>query len=759
MTTASTLIGQSSPLIEGKEKVTGKIRYAPDLKLPNMLHARLVTSPHAHARIRSVDSSEALAIPGVAAVLTAQDLPYIEPNSRQRLLLARDRVIFAGQPVALVLAEHEVAAQDAADQVVVEYEPLPAAITLDEALADDAPLVWPGGTPGKSDDTAGHGVDLKDEDGAAPKRSNVAKQTHFERGDVAAGFAAADVIIERHFTLPMVHQSPMETHGCMLQIDPITDEITVWSSTQAPFSVRQAVAGILNVLESNVRCISTPVGGGFGGKGVLYEPLLALAARLVGRPIRLILSRYEELVATNPTPPGRMRLKLGAKKDGSFIALEGDVTFNCGCYPSSPLGNAMAVTGSIYRVPNVQVDGREVLTFKPSSGAYRAPGVPQGMFALESVVDEIARALGLDPLELRLQNAAKPGDPMIHGETWPKMGMSEVLRALQEHPAWQNRAAAQAAGRGVGIAIGGWPGGTGPATAACMLNRDGVLQVQLGSVDISGVNTGFTMLAAEVFGISPDKIKIISGDTNTSIFALNAGGSKLTYTVGPAVIQAAREARRQTLEIAAEVMEADEADLEIVDGKVQVKGVPDRAITLSELAGKTMQFGGQYPPIFGQGRHVITTRSPGFCAQLAEVEVDRETGRVQVHNLVVVQDVGRALNPLLVEGQMIGGATQGIGWALYEDMVYDAYGQPVSASWMDYTVPHIHQVARSIEAVIVEVPSDYGPFGARGVGEPPVTSTAAAIGNAIRDSIGVRVTDMPMTPPRVLAALSDGHSQ
>jgi CO/xanthine dehydrogenase Mo-binding subunit len=759
MTTSSTLIGQRSPLIEGKEKVTGKIRYAPDLKLPNMLHARLVTSPHAHARIRSIDSSGALAIPGVAAVLTAQDLPYIEPNSRQRLLLARGRVIFAGQPVALILAESEAAAQDAADHVAVEYEALPAAITLDEALADDAPLVWPGGTPGKSDDTAGHGVDLSEEAEAAPKRSNVAKQTRFERGDVAAGFAAADVIIEGHFSLPMVHQSPMETHGCMLQIDPLTDEVTVWSSTQAPFSVRQAVAGILNVLESNVRCISTPVGGGFGGKGVLYEPLLALAARLVGRPIRLILSRYEELVATNPTPPGRIRLKLGAKKDGDFVALEGEVTFNCGCYPSSPLGNAMAVTGSMYHIPNVQMDGRDVLTFKPSSGAYRAPGVPQGMFALESVVDDMARALKLDPLELRLQNAARPGDPMIHGEIWPKMGMTEVLRALQEHPTWQNRGAARAAGRGVGIAVGGWPGGTGPASAACMLNRDGVLQVQLGSVDISGVNTGFTMLAAEVFGISPDKVKIISGDTNTSIFALNAGGSKMTYTVGPALIQAAREARRQTLEIAAEVMEADEADLEIVDGKVQVKGVPDRAITLSEIAGKTMQLGGQHPPIFGQGRHVITTRSPGFCAQLAEVEIDRETGRVQVHKLVVVQDVGRALNPLLVEGQMIGGATQGIGWALYEDMVYDDYGQPVSASWMDYTVPHIHQVARSIETVMVEVPSDYGPFGARGVGEPPVTSTAAAIGNAIRDAIGVRVTDMPMTPPRILAALSDGHSQ
>ena len=756
MSTTS-LIGQRAPLIEGREKVSGKIRYVGDLQLFGMLHARLVTSPYPHARILSIDAEEARALPGVAAILTAQDLPRIEPTSRQRLLLARERVIFVGQPVALILAENEAAAQDAVDYVMVDYEPLPAVTDLDAAMAEDAPLVWPGGKPGDSDEMAGHGVDLSSEDGAASKPSNIANHVHFERGDLAAGFAGADVVIEREFTISMVHQSPMETHGCAVQIDPITDEITVWSSTQGPYGVRQQVAAILDVSESNVRCIGTPVGGGFGGKGVLYEPLLALASRIVGRPIRLILSRYEELVATIPAPPGRIGIKLGAKKDGTFTALKVDVIFNSGCYPSAPLGNALVVPGSIYKIDHVRVDGQDVLSFKPSSGAYRAPGVPQSMFALESVVDQLAQELGRDPLDLRLQNAARPGDPMIHGETWPIMGMTEVLRALQDHPAWKNREAARAAGRGVGIAVGGWPGGTGPATAACMLNRDGMLQVQLGSVDISGVNTTFAMLAAEAFGTTPDKVQVTDSDTKSAIFGLNAGGSKMMYTVGPALIQAAQEARRQTLEVAAELLEADEADLIIAEGKVQVKGVPDRALTLSEIAGKTMQFGGQFRPIFGQGRHVIVGRSPGFSAQLAEVEVDKETGLVQIHNLVVVQDVGKALNPLMVEGQMMGGATQGIGWALYENMVYDEYGQPISASWMDYTVPHIHQVAKSIETVIVEVPSDHGPFGAKGVGEPPVTATAAAIANAIADAIGKRVTAMPMTPPRVLAALADGR--
>jgi CO/xanthine dehydrogenase Mo-binding subunit len=754
--TEFTTIGQRTPLIEGKAKVTGKIRYATNLELPGMLHARLVTSSYAHARLLSIDASEALAISGVVAVLTAQDLPHFEPINRQRLLLARERVIFAGQPVALVLAESLAAAQDAVDAVRVDYEPLPAAITLAEALAEDAPLVWPAGMPGESGEAAAHGADVGGEEAAAKKLSNVASRNNFARGDVAAGFAEADVIVEREFTIPMVHQNPLEPHGCAVQIDPLTEEVTVWSSTQAPFHVRKQVADILNMVESNVRCISTPLGGAFGGKFVLYEPLLALAAKVVERPVRHILNRQEELIATNPAPPGRIRVKLGAKKDGTFTALEGEVAFDGGCYPSSPVGIAMVVMGSIYKTPNVKLDGLEVLTFKPSGGAYRAPGVPQGQFALESVVNDIAQKLGLDPIQIRLQNAAQPGDPMIHGETWPLMGMTEVLKALEAHPAWQNREAARAAGRGVGIAIGGWPGGLEPAAAACMLNRDGMLHVQLGSVDMSGTNTTFTLLAAEAFGISPDKIKIITGDTMTSIYNGAAGGSKVTYTVGPALLEAAYEARRQTLDIAAELMEADAADLEIVDGKVRVKGFPDKTIPLGEIAGKTMQFGGQYAPIFGQGRHVITKRSPGFCAQLAEVEVDRETGAVEVHKLVVVQDVGRALNPLVVEGQMMGGAIQGLGWALYENMVYDEAGQPLTASWMDYTMPHIHQAAKSIETVLVEVPSDYGPFGAKGVGEPPVTPTPGAIGNAIADAIGVRLTDLPMTPPRVLAGLANG---
>jgi len=344
---------------------------------------------------------------------------------------------------------------------------------------------------------------------------------------------------------------------------------------------------------------------------------------------------------------------------------------------------------------------------------------------------------------------------MADNEPWSGMGMSQVLEALSQHPAWLERAKARAAGRGVGMAIGGWPGGTEATAAACQLHRDGTLHVHVGSVDLTGTTTGFALIAAEVFGLPTEKVRVITGDTDSAAYAGATGGSKITYMVGPAVMAAAEDARRQTIRIAAQELEADEADIEIVEGRVQVKGVPDRAIELADIAKMTMQFGAKYAPVVGNGRHAETMSAPGFCAQLAEVDVDKETGEVKLHRLVVVQDVGRALNPMIVEGQMMGGATQGIGWALYEQMVHDVHGQPLTGSWMDYTVPQFDQGALKLETVIVEVPSEKGPFGARGIGEPPVIPTAAAIANAIMDCTGGRLTDLPMTAPRVLAALSE----
>ncbi|MCC6603814.1 MAG: xanthine dehydrogenase family protein molybdopterin-binding subunit [Anaerolineae bacterium] len=744
-------IGRPKPLLDGLEKVTGRTRYAPDLTVPGMLHARFVTSPHAHAQIENIDVSAALAVPGVTAVLTAADLPHIPPTSRNRLLLARDEVIFAGQPVALVLAEDLGAAQDAVDKVWIDYDSLPAVITLDEALADDAPLVWPAGMPGVSGDAGAHGASVGG-DKREQKPSNIAAETRFERGNLAEGFAAADVVVERPFTTAMVHQSYLETFAMLVQPDPLGPGATVWTSTQAPFIVREEVADVLGVEETAVRVIPTPVGGAFGAKFLLLELLAAAAAQAVNRPVKLALTRSEDMLTTNPAPPARFHLKLGMKQDGTITALKADVMVDAGCYPSEH-DIAAFLLGSLYQIPHLQVCYTEVLTHKISTGAYRAPGAPQAAFVLESMIDEAAHQLNLDPLTVRLQNASQPGEPMAHGKPWATMGMTEVLQTLQNHPAWQNRAEARAKGRGVGIAVGGWPGGIEPTAASCQLHRDGTLHVHVGSVDLTGTTAGFALMAAEAFGVAPDKVRVISGDTATALFAGSTGGSKITYMVGPSVIKAALEARQQVMEIAANELEADVADMEVVDGRVQVKGVPDRAIQLAEIAQKTMSFGGKYAPVVGNGRHANTKSSPSFAAQLAEVSVDEETGEVTVHKLVVVQDVGQVINPLTLEGQIMGGAMQGLGWALYEQMAHDEYGTPLTGSWMDYNVPHFIHAVPEFEAVFVEVPTEHGPFGARGAGEPPIIATAAAVGNAIADATQARLTDLPMTAPRVIAAL------
>lgn len=750
MTTEFRTIGRSVRSRDGRAKVIGALRYAPDIHLAGMLHARLVTSPYSHANILSIDKEDALAAPGVVAVLTAADLPDFPAENRRRLLLAQERVIFTGQPVALILAESEEAAADGAELLYVGYEPLPSATTIDQALAEEAPLVWPYGLPGSSDEAGAHGADAGgDGQKQARRRSNVSSRRHFKRGDTTAGFAEADVVVEQTFTTSMVHQSYIEPHATVVQPDPLTGGATVWTSTQAPFWAREEVAGVLGVPESDVRVVGTPVGGGFGGKFVLYEPLVALAAQHAGRPLRLVLTRMEEMLAGNPAPAMRLAIKLGAKKDGTFTALSGQVTVDSGCFPSFHVMAAFLM-GSVYQIPNLDLHYTEVLTFKPSVGAYRAPGVPQGAFAIESLVDEIARMVDLDPLTIRLRNASGPADPMANGRPWGSMGMRQVLESLGQHPAWREREAVRSAGRGVGVAIGGWPGGTEPAAATCALNRDGQLHVHIGSVDLTGTTTGFALMAAEVFGVDPDRVRIISGDTGSAPYAGAAGGSKITYTVGPAIMQAAGEARAQVLSVASDEFEVDPADLEIVDGRVQVRGVPGKAIPLSELAAKTMQFGGKYAPIMGHGRHAENRSSPAFCAQLAEVVVDEETGQVHVPRLVLVQDVGRAINPEGIRGQMIGGAAQGLGWALYEAMAYDDRGQLLTGTLQEYNVPSADQMAEKVETVIVEVPSDHGPYGARGVGEPPVIATAAAVANAIADATGRRITDLPMTSPRVL---------
>ncbi|MCY4464912.1 MAG: xanthine dehydrogenase family protein molybdopterin-binding subunit [Chloroflexi bacterium] len=748
-------VGKPTPMIDGPAKITGNLKYTGDLKLTGMLHARFVLSTYAHATINGIDSSAALAALGVRSVLTADDLPNVVPSSRAKLMLARDRVIFVGQPVAIVLAETPAAAADGAELVEIDYEPLTAVTSMDAAVAEGAPVIWPQGIPTGAEDEAAHGADTGGEsETEEAEASNIAGKTHMQTGDIAAAFDKAAVVVERVFETPMVHQSSIETQGWVVQPNPVTGGATMWGSLQSPFGARQDVADVLGVPESDVTVYGMPVGGAFGAKFGLYEPLIALVAAKVGKPVSLILTRSEELLTTNPAPALRLHGKLGFAKDGTLLAMQSDVTADTGVYPSGLGGFAAMQFASFYPCENLLLESTNVVTNKQSVGAYRAPTSPTAFMAVETLFDEAAAELGMDPVELRLKNAARTGDPAPDGSEFAPIGMVETLEAAKQHPLWQNRESARKQGRGVGVAIGGWMGGLEPGAAVCKLNRDGVLQVQIGTADLSGTPTTFAMLAAEAYGVAPDKVRFVYSDTDSAPYGGGVGGSKTTYTLGNAVIRAAEDARRQTFAIAAEEFEVSAEDLEIVDGRVQVRGFPDRSISLGEIAGKAMTFGGRYEPVHGSGSQAITDRAPSFCAQIAEVEVDEETGDVNLLNLAVVQEVGRAINPLAVQGQMQGGAVQGVGWALFEEMRYDDDGQLLSGSWMDYAMPDAVQAA-PIHTQIVEVPSRSGPFGARGVGEPPVIPTVAAIANAVAHATGVRMTQTPMTGPRVLEALSE----
>lgn len=751
-------IGQPRRIDDGREKVTGQVRYATDLTLPGMLHARLVLSPYAHARIRNIDTEQAGKTPGVVRVITGADLTSlnIKLSSRARALLATDRAIFAGHPVAVVLAENEAAAEDGADAVSVDYEPLPAVVDPLEAMQPDAPLVWPDGLPTEEWEEAGmHGIDeAGDEEEHGP--SNISSTIHFARGDVEAGFHQADVIVEQTYRTPMVHQSYLEPHATVAAPDPVSDGMTIWTSTQAQFYVRSEVADTIGVPESQVRVVPTTVGGAFGGKFVLMEPLVAALARLTDRPVKLVLTRTEEFLTATPAPQGIITLKTGARADGALTALQARIIFDSGAWPGSPVSIAGLLLGGYYQFPNFAIEGIEVLTHKPAVGAYRAPGTPQATLAIESNMDDMARALEMDPFALRLKNVSEEGDPMPNGDPWPRIGLKACLERLREHPAWQ--ATQRRPNHGIGIAAGGWPGGVQPAAAACQLNADGVLSIHVGSVDLTGTHAGFAAIAAETFGVSPDQVRVIADDSDGAPYAGGSGGSKITYTVGTAVMRAAAEAREQILRVAADHLEARPDDLVVNDGWVQVRGVPDQRISLAEIGEKSRRFGGQYEPIFGHGRSAITDRAPGFAAHLVEVAVDPETGTVRVVRYVAAQDVGRAINPLTIEGQMHGGAAQSIGWALREEMVYDEMGNLLTGTLMDYALPAIDDVP-AIETHIVEVPSPSGPFGARGVGEPPVIPGAAAIANAIHDATGVRPTEFPVTPERLAQAMRDPVSE
>jgi CO/xanthine dehydrogenase Mo-binding subunit len=727
--------------------VTGRTVYTGDLKLAGLLHARLVLSPYPHARITRVDAEAARAVPGVVGVYTADDLPLARPEglTRSREPLARERALFDGHPVAAVVAETEEAAEDAAGLVLVEYDELEAAVEPEATLADTRELVHPREKLATREDAGTHS-DVGEHSERLARPANAAASMRFRRGDVEAGFHEADAVVEHTYRTPWVHQAHLEPQSCIAAPDG-AGGLTLYTSTQAAYGTRSEVATALGIPQQKIKVVSMEVGGGFGAKYMLVEPLVAGLAWKVGRPVRLVYTRNEEFRAANPAGATVIHVKTGARRDGTLTALQATVIVDTGAYPGGIGGIVCALLGGTYRFPHLLIDGYDVLTNKPGTGAYRAPGAPQACFAIEGQMELLARELGLDPLEFRLKNAVVEGDLQPSGGAWRRIGAREVLQALRDQPAWRNRAQ-KGPGEGVGIAYGGWSGGSEHGSAVCRLNDDGTLTVVVGSADISGTKTGFILLAADAFGVAPEAVNVVATDTDAAPFAGASGGSQITIGVGAAVANAAADARRQVLAIAAERLEVAPEDLDLVGGRVEVRGAPGRGLDLEEVAGA----GGRYEPVLGRGGAAPAAAGAGFVAHLARVRVDEETGVVQVLDYVAVQDVGRAINPAGIEDQVRGGVAQGLGWALYERMAYDADGRLQTGTLMDYTVPTALQIP-PITPVMVEVASPDTVLGARGVGEPPIIPGAAAVANAILDATGVRPDELPMTPERVLAAL------
>ena len=734
------VVGIGHRRLEGAEKVSGATKFTDDIELPGLLHIQLVLSHQASANIRSIDVTAARSAQGVIDIVTGADLPTVTAPSPEKPL-AIGRVFYVGQPVVAVIAETETAAADAAALVDIEYDPLPVTVDPEFAMREGAARVLDSEEEADAADASMHGAGTDSEsNSASPRRPpNVSAVVAMKRGDTDKALKTADVIIKATYRLAGVHHSPMEPHVSMVRPEP-DGGMTVWAPTQGPFHVRDEVAKVLGIPTYKVRVVPMAVGGGFGGKVTLLETLLVLLARRTGRALRLNLTRQQVFAVARSAPAASFDIELGAKRDGKLVALRARYHYDNGATAGWHGGITASFLTGTYQCPNVEITGYEVSTNKTPVEAYRAPGAPQAYFALESALDELALELKLDPIELRLRNASREGDPSADGNPWPRIAMVECLEEARQHPLYT---APCAEGEGVGIALGSWGGARTPSSAGCRVEPDGTLTVHVGTVDVSGSSTGLAMIAAESFGVALDKVRIETSDTGVAPFGPLAAGSQVTYSMGGAVQEAALEARRQLLEIATNELEAAPEDLEIVDGRVTVRGVPERYVEITKLVTLSTEFMGRYRPIQATGRSAVQAASPMFTVHIARVRTDAETGAFQLTGYAAIQDVGRAINPPEAKGQIHGGAVQGLGRALGEQLAYNVDGQLRTSSFLDYELPTADQLP-DIDVRLIEVASAVGPLGAKGVGEPPAVPGPAAISNALARATGIRVRDLPL---------------
>ena len=739
------VVGKRPVRPDGVDKVTGRAQYGADLQLTGLLHGKVLRSPHPHARIRSINTDQAQALPGVKAVVTAQDLPFASLSKDElgadygRLkfasdhILAGDKALYKGHPIAAVAAVNPHIAESALALIEVDYEILNAVIDVRQAMQDDAPILH------QELRTSAMGQ-------IGDQPTNIASHLSYEKGDVAQGFTEADLIIERELTTASVHQGYIEPHNATAFWN-ADGQLNLWTSTQGAFAVRASVADVLRLPVSRVKVTPMEIGGGFGGKITAYlDAIAALLSQKAAAPVKQLMSRAEVFEASGPAPGSWMKVKAGAKNDGRLTAVQMEVAMDAGAYPGSPVMQAITCAFACYDVPNGKVDGYDVVVNKPKTAAYRAPGSPQAAFGVETVMDELCRQLGLDPIEFRLLNAAKEGTRRIEGPVARRIGLIECLEAARDHDHYRAPASGQNAGRGV--AAGYWMNRGFQSSCVTTVNFDGTVSLIMGSVDIGGTRASIAQQTAETLGIAYEDVKPTVVDTDSIGFTFITGGSRTSFATGLAAIEAAESVKSQLVARAAKIWDAPEDAVEYADGLVRHKSDPELRFTFKELARQLAATGGA---IAGQSNVDPAGEGNSYAVHLADVAIDPDTGKTEITRYTAIQDAGKAVHPSYVEGQMQGGVVQGIGWALNEEYYFDPSGRMMNPTFLDYRMPTSLDLPM-IDTVIVEVANPGHPYGVRGVGEVPIVPPMAAIANGIRQATGLRLDSLPMTPGKILEA-------
>ena len=742
------VVGKRLPRVDAGERVTGRATYPADLTRPGLVVGRIKRSPHAHARILSIDTTKARALKGVLAVVTANDFPVIEPGTMipfgetgadvwvsALTVIARDRVMWRGQPIAAVAATDAYIAAAALDLIDVAYDVLPAMMDIEAASAPGALLIHPAMKPKGFDATV-----------LAPR--NAGGRTVIERGDVPAGLAAATAIGAIKTVIDTAHQGYIEPHACVAEAD-ATGFVTLWVSTQGAFQTEIQTAVLLGLPHSKIKVIPLEVGGAFGGKITVHvEPIAVRLSQLCGRPVKIVMSRDEVMSGgSGPAAAARIDVRVGADASGKLTAIEGRYVFDAGGIPGTPTTLLMQASAAPYQCANLHLEGIDIVTNKPRTEAYRGPGGIQAAFAMEQAMDELALTLDLDPLELRRRNSAVTGSLMPIGTPFPSISLTTIIERVATHPCWRDPIQPGLLPRGRGLAFGYWRGTSMTSAAHVMIAGDGRPMVTMGSVDISGTRTTMAQVAAEEFGLAIDDVHVVMGDTKSAGYSDAAAGSRVGRTMTAAVSQACQDALGQLRRRAAAKLQCPADALTYASGVFRASSAG--SINLFDLMQSTLTEGA----IVGRG---VSTKLPlgvEAGAHVCDVEVDPETGQVTILRYTAFQDVGRALNPVAVEGQIEGSVAQGLGWALTEGFDYAADGRLRNASLLDYRMPTALDLPQ-IDCVLIETPVPNVPYGVRGVAEMPIVPVAAVVGNAIRRATGVRMTQMPMTPERIVNALN-----